>query len=135
MGRGSEPARGLSRTVKRRLAEVERCDRRGESLTAYAQRTDQSVYGFYEAKRVARRAGVLPPHREEKTNAQRGGGLNAAPRFVEAVLATPSERASGSGGLVAWRLRLPGGAVLESTTPLDPASLDRLVAGLSGRAS
>lgn len=117
-------SRGLSRTVERRLAEIAACERRGEPLKAYAKRTGQSAQTLYEAKRQARRAGVLAPHRgEERRRAVRRTSRDA-PRFVEAVVATPSA------GPLSWRLRLPSGAVLESSTPLDTASLERLVAGL-----
>lgn len=130
MGRRKERARGLSRTVERRLTEIERCERRGESLKAYAQRTRQSVYGFYEAKRAARRAGVLPSPRSAAKTLPGKAKRAAVPRFVEAVVSSPPERARASAGGVVWRLRWPGGAILESTTPLDPASLERLVARL-----
>lgn len=121
--------RGLSRTVEKRLREIEGCVRRGESVKAYADRTGQSAYGLYEAKRRARQAGVLPPHRR-RTRIQGTGPRG--PRFAEAVVVTPSSGGSAPAGAVAWRLRLPTGAVLESATPLDAASLDRLLAGLGG---
>lgn len=122
-------ARGLSRTVEKRLREIEGCARRGESVKAYAERTGQSVYAFYEAKRRAREAGVLPPRRRRTGIEGRGA---RAPRFTEAVVVTPAPTTSTPAGALAWRLRLPTGAVLESATPLDATSLDRLLAGLGG---
>jgi len=116
---------GLSRTAARRLAEIEACERRGEPLKAYAKRTGQSVYALYEAKRQARHAGVLPPHRGKEQGSAICRTRRDAPRFVEAVVATTAPS-----GSVAWRLRLPSGALLESTTPLDAALLEHLVAGL-----
>jgi len=118
-------SQGLSRTVERRLAEIAACERRGEPVKAYAERTGQSVYPLYEAKRQARRAGVLAPHRGKERRPAVRRTSRDAPRFVEAVVATPP-----SAGPLSWRLRLPSGAVLESSTPLDTASLERLVAGL-----
>lgn len=121
--------RVFSRRVERRLAEVAACERRGESLKVYAERTGQSVYGLYEAKRLARQAGVLPPYRGGRAKPHRAA---AAARFVEAVVARTSGNAPSSGSGIAWRLRLPSGSVLESATPLDAASLDLLLAGLGG---
>ena len=116
---------GLSRTAARRLAEIAACERRGEPLKAYAKRTGQSVQTLYEAKRAARRAGVLPPHRGGKPRPAVRPKRRDAPRFAEAVVVPTTP-----GGSVAWRLRLPSGALLESTTPLDAALLEHLVAGL-----
>ena len=122
MARKMNEKHGLSRTLARRLAEIEACERRGEPLKAYAKRTGQSVYALYEAKRQARRAGVLPPHRGKVQRPPTRRTRRGAPRFVEAIVAMPAP-----GGSVAWRLRLPSGAVLESTAPLDAALLERLV--------
>lgn len=129
MGRTRGTRGAVSRTVARRLAAIEGCERRGESLQAYARRTEQSVWGLYEAKRVARRAGILPPHPGTK---RRGRDRDTRPttgRFVEAVAARPADVVPVPAGSVAWRLRLPGGAVVESTLPLDPGLLERIVAG------
>jgi len=125
MARKNGSARRLPRTVERRLAEIAACERRGEPLKAYAKRTGQSVQTLYEAKRAARRAGVLAPHREEKRRPAGRRTRRDAPRFAEAVIAPPAP-----GGSVAWRLRLPSGALLESTTPLDAALLEQLVTRL-----
>lgn len=133
MGR-TKGARGeVSATVSRRLAAIEGCERRGESLKAYAVRTRQSAGVFYEAKRLARRAGVLPPHRGTKRPARDSDTRPATGRFVEAVAQGPTSAARSTLGTVTWRLRLPGGAVLESTTPLDASLLGQLVAGSEGR--
>ncbi|HKK52411.1 MAG TPA: hypothetical protein VKA74_12525 [Myxococcota bacterium] len=137
MERTKRGPRRVSRTVERRLAAIEGCERRGESLKAYADRTGQSVWALYEAKRRARQAGVLPPHRgSSKTTKGEAGRRKASPRrFVEAVATTQAaSRPTRPEVGPSWRLRLPGGAVLESATPLDAASLERLVAGL-GRPS
>ena len=122
--------RGLSRVVERRLKAIEACHRRGESLKAYAERTGQSVYTLYEATRQARRAGVVvPAHRRSKRPPRKAPARDAAPRFVEAVVSSPAPGAWASRDGVAWRLRLPSGAVLESTVPLEASWLERLVAG------
>lgn len=131
MASGKHEAQGRTPAWERRLKEIAGCARRGESVKAYAERTGQSVYPLYEAKRQARRAGVLPPHRAGRSSARAGRGRPTRPRFVEAVVPRPAPDATSKGPL-SWRLRLPNGAVLESTTPLDPTSLERLVAGLRG---
>ena len=112
------------------MKEIAACARRGESLKAYAQRRGQSVYPLYEAKRQARGAGVLPSHGGGKRQPKRGRKPGSPGRFVQAVVLAPERRASAPG--VVWRLRLPGGAVLESATPLDAGLLERVVAGLGG---
>jgi len=125
MARKNGSGRRLARTVERRLAEISACERRGEPLKAYAKRTGQSVQTLYEAKRAARRAGVLPPHRGGKPRPSVRRTSRDAPRFAEAVVAPPAP-----GGSVVWRLRLPSGALLESTSPLDAALLEQLVSRL-----
>ena len=133
MGRTKRAADSVSPKVARRLAAIEGCERRGESLSAYAARTGQSVAVFYEARRAARRAGVLPPHRDTKRPARGAEARSATPRFVEVVKPGPERVAPRTVGSVAWRLRLPGGAVLESTTPLDASLLGQLVTGAEDR--
>lgn len=133
MGRAKGRGGHVSATVARRLSAIEGCERRGESLKAYAARTGQSATVFYEAKRAARRVGVLPPHRGTKHPARDSEPRPATGRFVEAVAARPAGVAPPTTGAVAWRLRLPDGALLESTTELTAASLSQLVAALGGR--
>lgn len=117
----------VSPAVSRRLKQIEACRRRGESVKAYAERTGQSVYPFYEARREARRAGVLPVSPTRKRS-QRPTELapGAGRRFVEAVVRRDPV-AEIRKDVVGWRLRLPGGAVLEAATPLDAPALDRLL--------
>jgi len=123
-------ARGVSRAVERRLKAIEGCHRRGESLKAYAERTGQSVYTLYEATRQARRAGMVKPtHRRAKRPPRKARARHAPPRFVEAVVSSPAPGPWVSRDGIAWRLLLPGGAVLESTVPLEAAWLAGLVAG------
>ena len=131
MGRTKDGARGVSGLVERRLAMIEVCEQRGESLSAYAARTGQSARALYEAKRAARRAGLLAPTGSD--SGRRKAGRRGAPRFVEAVASRrSSDREPTSCGIV-WRLRFPGGAVLESTTPLDVSLLGQLMDGAEGR--
>lgn len=121
----------VSQTVSRRLKQIEACGQRGESVKAYAERTGQSVYPFYEARREARRAGVLPASPTGKRS-QNPIGRAAVGRFVEAVVLRDSV-AEIRKDAIGWRLRLPGGAVLEAATPLDAPALDRLLAAFGGK--
>ncbi len=128
MGRKGSAENGLTPAVRRRLAEVRACERSGESLKAYAARQGISASVLYEAKRHARKLGLLPPHRADRTTTARDTRPVQAPRFVEATLRpTPNETAP------AWRLRLPGGEVLESHTPLAVDDALRLIDRLGGR--
>lgn len=123
----------VSQTVSRRLKQIEVCRQRGESVKAFAERTGQSVYPFYEAKRQARRAGVLRPNGTGKRS-QKPVELASVTgrRFVEAVVRTDSGPEIRKDAVL-WRLRLPGGAVLEAATPLDAPALDRLLAAFGGK--
>ena len=125
---------GVTPAVRKLLAEIKACERSGESLRAYAERRGFSVRTLYEAKRQARRLGLLPPHGGQ------GGGISARGRsrqrpspsadptasFVE-VIARPRGPEAGAGFGAAWRLRLSGGDVLESTEPLGMEGVARLV--------
>jgi len=129
MARKKSEGRRLSSVVQRRLNEIEDCVRRGETVKAYAERTGQSVHTLYEAMRQARRAGVLPPGRSKRPSAHDRTDRRGERRFVEAVVARPPQEVTAHGQL-AWRLRLPNGAVLESTTPLDASQVEPIVAVL-----
>lgn len=129
---GAEAGR-VSQSVSRRLSQIAACRGRGESVKAYAARTGQSVYPFYEATRQARRAGVLPARRVVRRRPSPiGRTTEAGHRFVEAIVRT-DPGAEIRRDAVAWRLRLPGGAVLEATTPLDASALDRLLAAIGSK--
>lgn len=130
---GKDGGRGqLSRAVERRLREIEACARRGESVKAYAARTGQSVHTLYAARRQARRAGVLAPGGGQR-RVRRNQRPRPRPRFVEARVAEGAPTASIPGPAVVWRLRLPGGAVLESTIPLDAAAFGTLLTAVGSR--
>ena len=119
-----------SRLLRDRVAAIRACERSGETLKAYAIRTGVSVFTLYEAKRQARSLGLLPPHRSDRHRAatKPPSRKSGATRFVEAtVRPAPRDEA------LAWRLRFPGGAVLEAMTPLGPGESVRLVELLGGR--
>jgi len=102
-----------SAALRKRLAEIQSCEDSGESLKAYATRRGISVHSLYQAKKMARQQGLLPPHRNQKTKPSRTKAVRP-PRFVEATTVVSSRPPS-----AAWRLRFAGGEVLESHTPLD----------------
>jgi hypothetical protein len=109
------------------LAQVRDCEKSGESLKAYADREGISVHALYQAKKLARRQGLLPPHRGPESKSAKAKQRRPS-RFVEAVR-PPVPREPGP----AWRLRLAGGEVLESSTPLGIDETLALVGALRGR--
>ena len=113
-----------SPALRRRLADIQSCEDSGESLKAYATRRGISVHSLYQAKKMARQQGLLPPHRTPKGESSR---TKAAPplRFVEASAVVSSRPPS-----AAWRVRFAGGEVLESNTPLDVEIALRLIESL-----
>lgn len=114
----------LSPVNRKWLGIVRACEQSGESLTRYAKRKGVSIHALYQAKKRARELGLLPPHR--KTSAQPASrGRDRPPRFVEAV-----QRAQPLEASAAWRVRLPGGGVIESMTPLTIDDAMRLVESL-----
>jgi hypothetical protein len=127
MGSKKSKKAGDSGPMRSRLAHIRSCEKSGESLKAYAERHGLSVHGLYQAKKLARQEGLLPPHR--------GSGLprksrkkNPAPvRFAEAVVG-----ARDLGAVPSWRLRLPTGVVIESHTALEPDQLLHLIRALRG---
>jgi len=134
MGRkgSSEKSTGAkaSPLLRDRVAAIRACERSGETLKAYAARTGVSVSTLYEAKRQARRRGLLPPYRSahRPMATKQPSPESGATRFVEATV-RPAPR----GEAFAWRLRFPGGEILEAMTPLGPGEAVRLVELLGGR--
>ena len=122
----SKKSRGSagSPALRKRLAEIESCKDSGESLKAYATRRGISVHSLYQAKKMARQHGLLPPHGKEKTKPSRIKAVRP-PQFVEATALVSSRAPS-----AAWRVRFPGGEVLESNTPLDVEAALRLIQSL-----
>jgi len=86
------------------------------------------VQSLYHAKRQARKHGVLPPDRRRRDASPVLRG-SQPPRFVEAI-----RRMDAREGNAAWRIRFPGGVVLESTVPLSLDETLRLIEKLEGRA-
>jgi hypothetical protein len=116
--------------LRDRVAAIRACERSGETLKAYAARTGVSASTLYEAKRQARSLGLLPPYRSARgpTATKQPSRASRARRFVEATV-RPAPR----GEAFAWRLRFPGGEILEAMTPLGPGEAVRLVELLGGR--
>jgi len=119
-----------SRLLRDRVAAIRACERSGETLKAYAARTGVSVFTLYEAKRQARSLGLLPPYTSARrvTATKQPSRERGATRFVEATVG-PAPR----GEAFAWRLRFPGGEILEAMTPLGPGEAVGLVELLGGR--
>lgn len=117
----------LSPKVRERLAQAEACEASGETLKSYAKRHGLSVDALYQAKKVARQQGLIPPYRG-KPVPQTAKPMKALPmrstRFIPAVRKAdaPLEEIADQ---IAWRLRFTGGEVLESGTRL---SLDETLA-------
>jgi hypothetical protein len=113
--------------LRERLGQVRECEKSGESLKAYADRQGISVHALYQAKKWARRHGLLPPHRGPESKFSKPKQRRRS-RFVEAVR-SPPPREPGP----AWRLRLAGGEVLESSTPLGIDETLALIEALRGQ--
>ena len=104
----------LSAKLRNRLDQIEACEKSGESLKAYAQRHGFSVDALYQAKKEARRQGLIPAYRRPNTSEMRKPPTASPTGFVKVVRRTDAPDAQGT----AWRLRFAGGEVLESSTPL-----------------
>jgi hypothetical protein len=127
MGSAKAGAGRLSPTLRKRLEQVKACEKSGESLKAYAGRHEISVHALYQAKKLGRRNGLLPPHRGSESKSAESKQRRPS-RFVEAVR-PPVGREPGP----AWRLRLAGGEVLESSTSLGIDETLALIEALRGR--
>ena len=127
---GSKRSRSAtgSPLLRKRLAEIQSCEDSGESLKAYATRRGIAVQSLYQAKQMARQQGLLPLHRSQKAKRQTKTPHTKAvrpPQFVEATAVVSSRPSSAT-----WRVRFPGGEVLESNTPLDVEVALRLIESL-----
>lgn len=129
---GSKKSRGreASAQLRKRLDQIGACEQSGETLKAYAARRGISVHALYQAKKQARQQGLLPAPGTQKTRTVGSTPPTATrrPRFVEAI-AAPAAPA----GALAWRLRLRGGDVLESSAPLGPDETLWLIHALRDR--
>ncbi len=85
------------------LKHLEVADQRGESIQDYASRKKLSVHSLYSARKRLGQLGIAPVKRVCRTRAT-----------FDQVKVVP-EPVSAS---VAWRVRFPSGAVLESSAPL-----------------
>jgi transposase-like protein len=123
---GSKKSSGgeASPTLRKRLAQVRECETSGETLKAYAERHGLSVHVLYQAKKLARQQGLLPPHRKDPVNRTRSK-QSRQPRFLQVVRRSEDRQVA-----VAWRLRFPMGVVFESGTPITPDEIVRLVQAL-----
>ncbi len=109
-----------------RLAHIRACEKSGESLKACAERHGLSVHALYQAKKMARQRGLLPPHRSH--GARRPRKKRPEPvRFAEAIV-----RPRDPGASPTWRLRLASGDVIESHATLEPDQLLHLIRALRG---
>ena len=124
MGSKSSRRATGSPLLRKRLAEIQSCEDSGESLKAYATRRRISVHSLYQAKQMARQQGLLPPHRSQQARTSRTKAVRP-PQFVEATAVVSTRPPSAS-----WRVRFPGGEVLESNTPLDVEVALRLIESL-----
>ena len=129
MGQGRSKRGQLSTRMRAHLAHLRACEASGEALKHYAARKGLSIHALYQAKKVLLEEGLL---NGRKVSGDEGGrqAKSEAGRFVE-VVAPVGARVDGP---LAWRIRLPGGAVLESRTPLGVEEVVRLIEVLGGRA-
>ena len=118
----------VSPTLRRHLVHVEACEASGETLKVYAHRRGLSVQSLYQAKKIARKMGLLAPHGLPSSI---GSGTKAARRrrFVEARTTTSATPATSP----TWRIRFTCGAVFESNAPLSMEDVLRLADQFRGR--
>ena len=130
MGSRKSGGREASARLRKRLEQIRACEESGETLKAYAARQGISVHALYQAKKQARKRGLLPAHGTQSTQKARSTQPMCArrPRFVEAIASTVDAAPA-----LAWRLRLRSGDVLESSTPLDADVTLRLIEALRAR--
>ena len=127
MGSKKSRSREASVRLRRRLGQVRACERSGETLKMYATRHGISVHALYQAKKQARKQGLLPAYGGPKTRAVESKTTRRS-RFIEAI-AAPTAPASGW----VWRLRLRSGDVIESSTPLSHDETLRWIHALQDR--
>jgi hypothetical protein len=112
--------------LRDRLAHIHACEKSGKSLKAYAEHHGLSVHALYQAKKMARERGLLPPHRSDGTRAPRKRRSDPI-RFAEAVV-----RPLPAGDGPTWRLRLASGDVIEGHCALEHDDLLHLIRALRG---
>ena len=127
MGSKRSKAAGVSGKLREQLAHMRASEKSGGSLKDYAGLHGLSIQSLYQAKKVARQQGILPPHRSGPSRARVTRKELAPARFTEAIMVPPQ---SGSGP--AWRIRLASGDVLESDSTLPPEELVHVIRALRG---
>ncbi len=120
---------GPSAKLRNRMVQLEACEKSGESVKAYAKRHGLSVDVLYQAKKEARRQGLIPPHRSPNPARSAKPPKAGLTRFVKAVRRTEAPVVQG----FAWRIRFPSGEVLESSTPLSADVVVLLLESLGRR--
>lgn len=100
------------------LKHLEKADARGETIRDYAARKDLSVHSLYSSrKRLGQLGMTFAEPTTDKSSRVAFDRVQVAPRP-----APPS---------IAWRLRFPNGAVLESSTALTAEVGASLLAGIT----
>ena len=122
---GSAP----SAKLRERLKQIEAREKSGEPLKTYARRRGLSVDALYQAKKEARRQGLIAPYQRLSRGGASGPPAARHSRFVKAVRRTDAPASQSA----AWRLRFSGGEVLEGSTPLSLGVARLLLDTLGGR--
>ena len=128
MSRRSSKRGMASARLRERLSVIRACEKSGESLKMCAERHGISVQSLYQAKKVARKKGLLPPHCSATSTPSHGKSTQPA-RFVEAratTSMTPAVRPT-------WRIRFASGEVLESDATLSMEDIVRLAVRMRGQ--
>lgn len=113
MQKGTGGSPGLTKRDRFWLRHVTACMRSGEPATGYAKRHDLEVGAYYEAKRRLIARGAVP----------RSGATPSRRSVFTQVVATDPRR-DRSGG---FRIRLPGGALLEWERVPEAAAIESLI--------
>ena len=108
----------LTPRQRRWLEHLKRCEGSGETMKAYAKRHRLSIQAMYQAAKDLRRRGVLAPGRRTPRD-ETGASFVRIAASVSGSIEPP------------WRVRFPGGAVLEGTRPLTEESLRAVVTVLA----
>ena len=117
-----------SARLREHLSVIRACEKSGESLKSYAELHGVSVHALYQAKKNARKQGLLPPHRATSSPGT-GSEIARRTRFVEvhstASMSVPIRPT--------WRIRFASGDVLESDAPLSMDDVVHLAVRMRGQ--
>jgi hypothetical protein len=109
--------RDLTNKQREWLRHLRACRRSGRLVKDYAAEHGIPVQALYQAAKRLRKRGLLEPSGHRRSKAE---------GFVKVAVATaPPDLRS------AWRIRLPSGTILESTTPLSGDELLRVLERLA----